>query len=240
MMPTNAILRTRAEIGVACDAMKANGLTVPDDTNKCWDEWKAFQFITGHGDAASAILDVGTHKCRILEALYVKGYKNLYGCDLAPAEWRRRIYPYLFNLRFGDLVSSFLGKPPIQLSVQDLCRTVYPSGRFDFITSLSVIEHGVTIVDYFQEMGRLLKLGGYLITSIDYWPDHIDTEGVVQFGLPWKVFSQRDISKIVAIAEDFGLRLAEPLDLVCGQPIIEWNGRRYTFLLFVLRKEGKA
>ena len=44
---------------------------------------------------------------------------------------------------------------------------------FDFITSLSVIEHGVNIQNYFKEMNRILKKDGILLTSTDYWPDKI-------------------------------------------------------------------
>ena len=44
---------------------------------------------------------------------------------------------------------------------------------FDYVTSLSVIEHGVNIEKYFREMSRIIKSNGYLLTSTDYWPDKL-------------------------------------------------------------------
>ena len=156
-MGTNVVLREKSEIHAAYDELKAKGLPTPDNMAKCWDGLKAFDFITGHGSKDDSVLDVGTFKCHLLELLYGKGYRKLYGCDLAPVEWRRRIYPYLFNLRLGDLLKSLMGVPPIRLSKQNLEYTSYPSGSFDFITSLSVIEHGIGLENYFKEMNRLLR-----------------------------------------------------------------------------------
>jgi SAM-dependent methyltransferase len=233
----NSVLRERGEIEAAYNELKRNLLTVPDDMSKCWDELKAFDFITGHGGKESPVLDVGTCKCRLLESLYNHGYRRLYGCDLSPVEWRRRIYPYLFNRRFGDLVRSILGMPPIRLSRQNLEKTAYPSNFFDFITSLSVIEHGVGLENYFKEAGRLLRKGGYLISSTDYWPDKVDTGGVNLYGLKWSVFSRQEIEEMLRVAGKCGLMLTEPIDFTLESPVIRFKDRHYTFIFFVLRKE---
>jgi SAM-dependent methyltransferase len=55
----------------------------------------------------------------------------------------------------------------LQLSIQSLEETNYECNTFDFVTSLSVIEHGVDIHKYFMEMNRILKKGGLLLTSTD-------------------------------------------------------------------------
>lgn len=239
-MSVNAVLQKNDELAAACALLKANSPAIPDDAHKCWDEWKAFSFITSFGRPDDVVLDAGTCKCRILEALYNSGYRRLYGCDLAPVEWRRRVYPYLFKPSFGDLVRSLLGSPPIRLSAQDMCRTKYRSAMFDFITSLSVVEHGVGLVDYFREVHRLLKPGGHLITSTDYWPIRIDTGDIKPFGLSWNIFDENTVKEMLSIAGDFRLRLTEPLELDCGEPVIELHGKRYTFLFFILRKEGNG
>lgn len=54
------------------------------------------------------------------------------------------------------------------LSIQDLEKTNFKNNMFDYITSLSVIEHGVNIQNYFKEMNRILKKGAVLLTSSDY------------------------------------------------------------------------
>ncbi len=236
-MSVNEVLREKSEIELAFNAMTRDRLTVPDDRSKCWDERKAFDFITSRGGKECFVLDVGTRTCRILEALYDKGYRNLYGCDLAPVEWRRRIYPYLFNLRFADLMRSVAGRPPIRLSVQSLEKTDYPSGEFDFITSLSVIEHDATIERYFREMSRLLKKGGYLITSADYWPEKVEATDIKLYDLTWNIFNRKEIEEMIAVAGTFGFSLTEPIDFTCIKPAIELKGKRYTFIFFILRKE---
>ena len=55
-----------------------------------------------------------------------------------------------------------------ELTIQNLEDTTYSDQLFDYVTSLSVIEHGVSI-----EMSRILKRYGYLLTSTDYWPEKI-------------------------------------------------------------------
>ena len=236
-MGASSILCEKSEIEVAYNALKTKGLPVPDDITKCWDELKAFDFINRHGSKDNSALDVGTFKCRILELLYKKGYRKLYGCDLAPVEWRRRIYPYLFNFRLGDLALSMLGVPPIRLSKQNLENTWYRSGSFDFITSLSVIEHGVTLENYFKEMSRLLRNGGYLINSVDYWPDKVDTEKADLYGLKWNIFDRKEIEELVRLAGKFGFMLTEPIDFTYKDPVIELKDRRYTFIFFVFQKK---
>ena len=235
-MGANVVLCEKSEIDAAHIKLKTKGLPLPDDINKCWDELKAFDFIAGHGSKDNSVLDVGTFKCRLLELLYEKGYKKLYGCDLAPVEWRRRIYPYLFNFRFGDLAMSMLGMPPIRLSKQNLENTGYRSGSFDFITSLSVIEHGVGLENYFKEVSRLLRNGGYLITSADYWPDKVDTEGAGLYGLKWNIFDRKEIEDMIHLAGSFGFALTEPIDFMYKNPAIELKDKRYTFIFFVLQK----
>ena len=236
-MSVNSVLRKKGEIERAHNYLKAKGLPVPEDMNKCWDGSKALDFITGHGTKDNSVLDVGTCNCRILEQLYEKGYRKLYGCDLAPVEWRRRIYPYLFNFRLGDLMMSILGMPPIRLSKQDLENTSYRSGAFDFITSLSVIEHGVGLENYFKEMSRLLRNGGYLINSTDYWPDKVGTEGTGLYGVKWDIFDRKEVEGMIRLAESFGFALMEPIDFTHKSPVIELKDKRYTFIFFVLRKE---
>jgi len=236
-MGVNVVLRQNSEIEAAYNELMAKNLALPDDISKCWDERNAFDFITAHSGKNSSVLDVGTFKCRLLESLYGEGYRKLYGCDLAPVEWRRRIYPYLFSLRFGDLVKSMLGRPPIRLCRQNLEKTGYPSSFFDFITSLSVIEHGVGLENYFKEMSRLLRKGGYLINSMDYWPDKVDTDGVDLYGLKWNIFSRQEVEEMIRLASTFGLMLTQPVDFTCGSPVIELKGRQYTFIFFVFKKE---
>ena len=57
------------------------------------------------------------------------------------------------------------------ISIQDLEKTEFQNNTFDSVTSLSVIEHGISTQNYFKEMNRITKRRGLLLTSTDYWPD---------------------------------------------------------------------
>jgi 2-polyprenyl-3-methyl-5-hydroxy-6-metoxy-1,4-benzoquinol methylase len=82
----------------------------------------------------------------------------------------------------------------------DITHTEYDAATFDAITCLSVIEHGVDLDAYFREMSRILKPGGILITSTDYWQAPIDTKGQEMYGVPIHVFTQQEIRHAIELA----------------------------------------
>ncbi len=84
------------------------------------------------------------------------GYRKLYGINL------------VFDRTFR--------RGPITYEYGDITQTDYAAESFDAITSLSVVEHGVNLEAYFREMWRILKPGGMLITSTDYWQTSIGNE----------------------------------------------------------------
>ena len=55
-------------------------------------------------------------------------------------------------------------------------------------------------------MYRLLKPGGVLITSTDYYPTPIDTHGQFAHGTPIKIFSKPEIEAALAVGEVGGIR----------------------------------
>ncbi len=235
-MVFNRMLKNQDEVQRAFEALKDYGVRVSDDFVKHWDNWVMLSFVRENIDKTGAVLDVGTKRCRILELLYHSGFRRLYGCDLAPIELSRYLKPYLSPLRLGDLCASLIGKGPLRLSRQDLTKTEYPDSYFAALTSISVIEHGVDIEKYLKEAGRLLKPGGWLLTTTDYWITPIDTSDVRHYGLPWKIFSQTDIERIINRAQDYGLVLRGPIDYTCEQAPLTWHGRKYTAIFFALQK----
>jgi ubiquinone/menaquinone biosynthesis C-methylase UbiE len=104
---------------------------------------------------------------------------------------------------------------------------------------LSVIEHGVDIEKYFIEMNRILKKGGFLLTSTDYWPEKtINTKCVLSKGTPDKVFDRNEIEYATTIAEKSGLKLIEPIDYTHVDRVVHWKetGLDYTFIFFAMKK----
>jgi SAM-dependent methyltransferase len=154
---------------------------------------------------------------------------NLYGCDL------------LLKKGITTTVELYEEKT-FDISIQDLEKTKFQNDTFDFVMSLSVIEHGINIQNYFKEMNRIIKKGGLLLTSTDYWPDKIVNlvnTGVNPKNSPDNIFSRREIEEdVISIGERNGFLLTEPIDFTFGEKVIHWNdtGLDYTFIFFALRK----
>src|SRR5262249_42233588 len=79
------------------------------------------------------------------------------------------------------------GRSPYALYRGDLTRTTLPEGSQDIVLSISTIEHGVEVGQFLAEARRLLRPGGLLFVTTDYWEERLPTNGSVrEFGLPWK------------------------------------------------------
>jgi hypothetical protein len=91
-------------------------------------------------------------------------------------------------------------------------------------------------------MNRIIKKGGLLLTSTDYWPDKIvnlvNTD-INPKNSPDNIFSRREIEEdVIRVAERNGFLLTEPIDFTHGEKVIHWNDTclDYTFIFFALRK----
>ncbi len=103
---------------------------------------------------------------------------------------------------------------------------------------MSVIEHGVPLEGYFREMYRVLKPGGLLITSTDYYPTAIDTRGKTAHGAAIKVFTRAEIEEMLRLAGEIGFESTGEVDLECSERPVRWEqfGLEYSFVIFTLRK----
>jgi hypothetical protein len=217
----NAVLQTVIERDRAVEQVK--NLTLPPvrDTPKNWDCLAALDCILANTSKEARILDAGSelYSC-ILPWLFLYGYKRLIGINLVFKQKTRR--------------------GPITYEYGDITRTGYDSASFDAITCLSVIEHGVDLKAYFTEMFRLLKPGGLLITSTDYWQTPIDARGKQFFDVPVHIFTEPEILQSIEIAQRCGFTLTAPINLICDQRVVYWDevNLNYTFLIFTLRKRA--
>jgi SAM-dependent methyltransferase len=186
---------------------------------KNWDHLAAVNGIVSSYSRSAVILDAGAEfYSNVLPALYVYGFRHLYGMNLSFADPARR--------------------GPIRYLPGDITHTEFPDAFFDAITCMSVIEHGVPLQAYFQEMFRLLKPGGILITSTDYYPDPIDTRNQMAHGAPIKVFSKAEAEGMIFLATEFGFELTNEINLECAKRPIRWDAYNleFTYLIFTLRK----
>jgi len=241
-MTSNCVLRNLHEVNIAKDKLKKMGLFPHHGSEKSWDTLKMIDIISA-ANSDSNILDVGCNGSPILPMLKILGFRNLFGCDFV---LRPRYNSTLMKIACRFIKKEYLpivqmyNDDGIKLSIQNLEQTNYTDNVFEFITSLSVIEHGININEYFKEMARILKHGGYLLTSTDYWPEKItNTKKVISDKFPDTIFSREEIEKIIKTGEKHGLKLIEPMDYTYGDRVVKWKktGREYTFIFFGMKKE---
>lgn len=192
-----------------------------------WKDWDLALFLRrlDRLPRSARILDVGCASSPLLRNLAALGFHDLVGIDLTVEKMEDLLHPDITYLD-GDLL-----KAP------------FPSATFDAITCLSVIEHGCPERAYLSEMARLLRPGGVLLTSTDYWHRKVSTRKVPRgdtFGLPWRIHTPRSLRRIARMAARRGLQVPGPWDMEVSESPIQWNGRHYTFFAFELAKPESA
>lgn len=215
----NAVLKNQAQVNFAVNSVRELGLPPLQYPPKSWDSLASLDLILNSTTKEARILDAGGEiYSMILPWLFLYGYRNL---------------------EAGNLVfQKPLKKGPIIYQPLDITKSGLDSSAYDAVTCLSVIEHGVNLSDYFSEMSRILKPGGILITSADYFETKIDSREQIAYNVPIKIFTGEEITEALKIANSFGLQLISPLDLSSNEKVIYWEkyNLSYTFIIFSLRK----
>ena len=215
----NAVLKTRREWEEATAQVKALGLHSHPTPQKNWDSLAALACTLERTGPSARILDAGAEVYSvILPWLFLYGYRNLVG----------------INLTFDRTVR----RGPIRYERGDLTHSRFDAGSFDAIICQSVLEHGVDVTAYLAETARLLRPGGLVMTSVDYFDAPTDTGGIRPYGMDYRVFSRADVTALLATARGFGLVPCDPIDLSCEERAIQWEtyGLEYTFLMLTLQK----
>lgn len=241
-MSYNSVLRNSREVNTAIAQLKKKGLFPHHGSEKSWDTFKMIEIIS-KANSDAYVLDVGCNGSPILPMLRKLGFRNLYGCDfvLRPKYTATfmKIACRFYKKEYLPILQMY-NDDSIKLSIQNLEKTNYSSSMFDFVTSLSVIEHGIDINEYFREMTRILKSGGFLLTSTDYWPEKItNPRSVISNSEPDRVFCRDEIEEIIKVGERYGLKLIEPMDYTYGDKVVKWKktGLDYTFIFFGMKKD---
>jgi SAM-dependent methyltransferase len=118
----------------------------------------------------------------------------------------------------------------------DFTHRAFPSETFGAITAISVLEHGFCGPKVFREVSRLLKKGGYFIGSTNYWPEKVDTSGVIVYGLDWTIFSWSELLNLVEEAGNYRLVPVGQLNFEASEPTVRRFKRDYTFAWFAFQK----
>ena len=79
--------------------------------------------------------------------------------------------------------------------------------------------------------------------TTDYWSEGISADSDLRpYGLPWHVFDQKQISDMITLADQYGLKLLEPRarEMECGDRCVAWGGCEYTFICLAFRKPASS
>jgi SAM-dependent methyltransferase len=215
----NTTLKSKGEWQSAIHKVKIAGLHVHPDDPKNWDSLAALGFILKHTKKSSRILDAGGEVYSpLVEWLFLYGYKYLHVVNL------------LFNQDFS--------RGPIKYIRGDCTKTPYPPEYFDVITSLSVIEHGVETESFLRESHRILRSGGLLIISTDYWSSLITTFKEA-YGTNVRIFTQEEIQILIDRAREIGFMLTGKIDYKTEEKAVRWKrlDLDFTFIIFTLVKK---
>lgn len=221
---SNGILQDRSECVEAEQAVLAAGLLPHYSRAKNWDFLKAFKLVAKNVPRDAPVLDAGCGPFSVLlEWLDAAGYPRLSACDY-------------FVEREG-----LVGR--IDYSRQDLTGTTYADDTFAAITCLSVIEHNVDVPRFLDEMRRILRPGGLLVVSTDYWPMKIDTTGVRPYGDDvgdTRILDEEELRSVVAQAESLGFQPLTPMQYGAKERTVHWAKipESYTFAFVAFRLPG--
>jgi len=224
------VLSSWVEIGEAYKFLAAAGLPRHSSPEKNWDLFLLHGLLR---DTPSdrPLVDLGCGDLSTLKLLHALGFRELHGVDLSIP---LRAYASLAvrMLRGRTL------RRPFHLHHGNMTRTRFPAASFDLAACISVIEHGVDVAAFLREASRILKPGGRLLVTTDYWEDGVEPPtAVLPFGLPWRPFSRAGIIQLLEMAAAAGLTLADHAAIpACGDRCVVWNGRAYTFIALVLRR----
>lgn len=235
------LLTSQDEVRAAQSEAQRAGLCAVPETSKHWDNMIAVEAIREAGVAPDdPIADLGCRSGIMLTWLHQLGYRQLYGCDL------RSPFPPLkaaFGRRQWRTVAAGLRtyvahRNRFQRSAVE--QTTFPAATFAAITCMSVIEHGVDIDAFFEEVARLLRPGGLLVLSTDYWPAGLDLSELKRFDDARgndRVFDREQALGLCRTGERHGLTLVGDPQLDADEPVIESEGFRYTFITLAFRRE---
>jgi len=215
------VLNSFEDLGRSVYNLYQNGCPLHWHPIKNWDMSQIFDILNGYGKDA-CVLEMGCGGSQVLNLFYEKGFVNCTGIDLTLSRYDRSIQ---FHRTFHD------HKRPYRLMKMDLMNTTFPNSYFDFVVTLSVIEHGVNVNAFLKESYRILKTGGILFLTTDYWEPKIKTDDS-----GWTIFSKSELEDLISVAKDYGFSADRGEIPPVSEPFIHYLGKNYTFASITLKK----
>lgn len=192
----NEFLKTRAQITAATDWLKKAGYVTHPISAKDWELANATVCLFGD------ILDMGADGSRVLHNAVINGSAGRkVGIDLAEAT--------------GDNKAE-----GAEYYVGDIMNTPFGDSSFNTLTCLSVLEHQVDAMKLAKECGRLLRPGGKLIISFDFWEPKPNTEKMKLYALDWNILDKQDVLNLVLAMDRNGLSITTEIDWTTKDAVI--------------------
>ncbi len=225
------VLQDWNEVGDSLLSLQRLGLPLHSTPQKNWDHALLLDGLKSVS-YDSPIVDLGCGLGLTLKFLRAAGYEKLYGVDLN-ISWRAR------SAQLGRMWRRRSLKPPYHLGRASILETPFESGRFDAAVSISTIEHGVDKPAFLREAARILKPGGFLFVTTDYWHEQIPVpEGFREYGQTWEIACHDDIARFLNFAKSAGLSPEADCEIpACGRRTVHWMTAYYTFIAMLFRKK---
>lgn len=217
----NKFLKTRQEVDECTKYIQRNNLIEHAFSCKNWDVALICKELKG-GD----LLDMGSNGSFLLHnaiKLGIPGRKC--GIDLGDPEYKIDGVEYIKG---------------------DLMKTPYEDNSFDTITCLSVIEHEVDYTLLAKECSRLIRKGGTIYITFDYWNPKVDTTdvGTALYGLKWNILDMQDVIVLQNAFINQGFSFNQPfgaMDWTTEEKVINPTfcapyGKYYTFGIIHMTK----
>lgn len=239
------VLSSWDEVGGSVNGLKKAGLPLHNDPAKCWDFFNIREMLLRNRIVPNAnIVDFGcggsVYGSVTLEFLRSMGFSNLIGIDL---------YIPLYA-RLGAMLrgwGKFHTLSPYRMISGDMTSTKFSSQSVDVAISLSVVEHGVDLDKFFAELSRVVKDGGVLYLSTDYWEKPIELlSDMAASGardnqpLPWQIFDLISLNSLIEMASKYGFKeVSDAIVSPCKDKPVYWQGVDYTFAALEFKKIGR-
>jgi SAM-dependent methyltransferase len=223
------VLQSWQEIGEAILGLQRLGLPLHLTPQKNWDHWLLYNALA-QVVRTSAMADLGCGEGHTLRVLHALGFESIDGVDF-------KIAPELRVRQALTMYRDRTWRRPYRLHRGNILSTPLEGAAYGCVASISMIEHGCNLPQFFRESARLLRDDGLLFVTTDYWDDKIDTSDArPAFGLPWRIFCREEIHELIGIAGEAGLRPSSDAEIqTCSERPIYWNNRSYTFIAMSFR-----
>jgi SAM-dependent methyltransferase len=224
------VLQDWKEVGTCWLALCRAGLPLHETPQKNWDHALLRDLLEGVPRTAR-VLDLGCGGGFTLGYLHGLGFRDVTGIDLN-IEGRLRLKTWARRVRGRTW------RAPWRVLKRDITQTGLPAASADVAVSVSVIEHGVPRRPFLAEAARVLRPGGLLFVTTDYWesfPANLDRGRA--FGFTWDPFDRKTLGDLIAQAAELGLDPVTPGPVPgCGEPTVHWLNTDYTFAAVAWRR----